>query len=210
MVAFALVLAIFCYWSVIGFALVSRLRSRVNLLQNALLAPVTGLVATVLLVFWINLAGIPVRYGGPAVTLGLAAVAAWLFKRSSAIVPARRLLPFVAVLLLAALVTGYPILRFGFDWVSYGNDDMANYSLAAKLFLNHGHFELPDPNTVLENRDLGPLWWYYVVVGANRHGTDELLAWVASLTGLWPVQAYMSLMLSLHLVLISAAGSLIL
>src|SRR5882762_9075076 len=124
MLAFALVIAVFFFWSVVGLALVSRLYSRRNLLQSVLLAPVTGLVATALLVTWINCAGIPVRYGGPAATLLLIALTAWLLTRYPPIIPVRRLLPFAGVLLLAVLAIGYPMFRFGFNWVSYGNNDM--------------------------------------------------------------------------------------
>ena len=52
--AFLLVIAIFSFWSVVGFALTSTLRTQRNLLQNVLLAPSIGLAATVLLIVWTN------------------------------------------------------------------------------------------------------------------------------------------------------------
>jgi hypothetical protein len=211
MLAFSLVLAIVLFWSIVGFALVSTLYTRRNLLQNALLSPVTGVAATGLLVVALNCAGLPVRYGGPAATVLLAALSAWRLRRvRSHIFPGRRLAPFVGVLLIAAIVTGYPMLRFGFSWVSYCNDDMANYSLGGKLFLDRGHFGVPPDQDIIANRDASSAYWYFYVVKATRHGVEELLAWLSSCTGLSPHQAFMPLILSFHLVLIASAGAMVL
>src|ERR1700687_1656112 len=119
MVAFALTILIFSFWSILGYALISALYTKRNLLQNALLAPVAGTSAMVLLITTLNSAGAPVRYGGPVATFLLSGLSIWLLRRNRPVLPVRRLLPFAAVLLVAALITGYPMFRFGFDWVSY-------------------------------------------------------------------------------------------
>src|SRR6266850_3817271 len=210
MLAFAVVIAVFSFWSIVGLALVSRLYSRRNLLQNVLLAPITGLVATALLVTWINCAGVPVRYGGPAATLFLVILAAWLLRRYRPVIPVRRLLPFAGVLLLAAVAIGHPMFRYGFNWISYANNDMASYCLGAKLFLNNGHFDVPDANAVIEDRDVSLLEWFGYVVVSGRHGVQEVLAWLSSMTGLAPLPAFMPLIVAFHLVLITAVGALVL
>ena len=210
MLAFFLVLAIFSFWSILGYGLVSALHTRRNLLQNALLSPVAGVAATVLLVIWINCLGVPVRYGGPAATLILAVLSVVILWRYRPILPLRHLLPFVAVLVAGALATGYPFLRYGFNWVSYCNDDMANYCLGAKFFLNHGHFAVPAVGDLVGERDESLLFWLFYVPSATRHGVEELLAWAVSCTGLSPHQTFMPLILSFHLVLLSASGALVL
>ena len=111
---------------------------------------------------------------------------------------------------MAALATGYPLLRFGFNWVSYCNDDMANYCLGAKLFLNHAQFSVPSASDVLSERDGSLAYWFFYIVGAIRHGVDQLLAWLVSCTGLSPHQGFMPLILAFHLVLITSAGALVL
>ena len=209
MPAFLLVLIIVTFWAFVGFALLLALNTRRNILQNALLAPVTGVAATVLLVMWINCLGLPVRYGGPVATLLLSAMSVWLLHRRPIVLPFRRILPFIAVLLLAAVATGYPMFRFGFNWVSYCNDDMANYAFGGKLFLEHAHFSLPMAADVVSDRDGGLLYWFFFVLSAQRHGADELLAWVLSMTGLSSHQAFMPLILAFQLALISAAGALV-
>lgn len=210
MIAFALVILIFSFWSLVGLGLVSTLYRRPNLLQSALLSPAVGLAATVLLVAWLNTAGLPLRYGGPIATVGLLVLSAALLRRRRPVIPARRLLPFAGAVLVAALATGYPLLRFGFNWVSYCNDDMANYCLGAKLFLNHAQFAVPSAGDILADRDGSLAYWFFYVVGAVRHGADQLLAWLVSCTGLSPHQGFMPLILAFHLVLITSAGALVL
>ena len=210
MLAFLLVLAIFAYWSIIGFSLVSGLNSRKNILRNALLSPVVGSAATVLVVLWVSIAGIPVKRAALALTVVLLAGAILWLAKSRPIVPLRRLVPFLLVILLALFLTGYPLLKFGLDWISFGNDDMANYTLGATYFSNYGFFPLPPADRIIENSDPSAFIWYYLVGGGERPGIELANAWVMSLTHLSSHQTYMPLMLALHLVLISAAGALLL
>jgi hypothetical protein len=209
MAAFAVVIFIFSFWSLVGFALLATLNKQSYLLQNALLSPATGVAASVVLVVWLNCLGLPVRYGGPTATAALIALSFLLLRRARPAVSLRSLLPFAGVLFLAAIATGYPFLKYGFNWISYGNDDMTNYCLGAKFFLNNGQYAQPPVKDVIMDRDASLLYWSFYIVGAVRHGVDELLAWVASCTGLTTSQAFMPLILALHLVLIASAGSLV-
>jgi hypothetical protein len=197
------------YWSVVGFSLVSVLSSRRNLLRNALLTPLVGAAANVLLVLWANRAGMPVKYAGPVVTAVLSVAAVLALLRVRPVLPVSRLKPFLVVLVIAALANGYPLLRFGFNWLSYCNDDMANYSLGSNLFLNHGFSEFPNAQKVIEDRDPTLFYWYFYVYSGFRSGTEENLAWAASSTGLTTHQVFMPTILALHLVLIAATGALV-
>ncbi len=208
MAAFGLTLSIFLLWSVIGFSLVSALNGRRNLLRNALLAPAVGTATTVILMLWSNLAGLPIRRAGPPITACLLVAAIFLLRRIHPLLPVRRLRPFLVVLLASAVLTGYPMFRFGFDWMSYCNDDMANYSLAAKFFLNHGFFEMPSLNALIHDRDVSLFYWFMYGFGGVRPGCEEVIAWVCSLTGLSPHQAYMATIVAIQLVLISAVAAL--
>jgi hypothetical protein len=209
-IAFLLIIPIFSFWAVIGYGIVFALHTRRNLLQSALLAPAAGMAATVLLVLALNGLGLPVRYGGPAATIILGAAAAWLFRRYRPLIPLRRLLPFVGVLSIAAIAAGYPLLRFGFNWISYGNDDMANYCLGAKLFLGHAEFTVPSTADIVSDRDASLFYWYFYVLAGIRHGAEETLAWLMSMTGLSAHEIFMPLILAFQLVLIAAGGALVL
>lgn len=208
MAAFGLSVAVFLFWSLLGWAALAALHSRRHLLHNLLLAPAAGAAATLLPVFWLNRLGLPVRYAGPLATLLLLSAAILLLYRFSTPLPLRRLLPFAAVLLIALLLAGHPLLRFGFDWVSYGNDDMANYVLAAHRFHDYGFFAIPDDDVFLHNRDTALHYWFMHAVIGDRPGSELLLAWLMSLTRLSGLQVFMPLLLALHLALVAAAGAL--
>jgi hypothetical protein len=208
MQAFLLTLLLVAFWSVVGFALLSAWYTRRNLLQSALLAPSMGIAATVLLITWVSLLGAPLRYGGPAATLALLVLSAWLFRKRRPILPSRRLAPFILIAVLAAVITGFPMFKFGFDWVSYCNDDMANYALGAKFFLNHGHFDVP---TLAEiDLDASYRYWLMYVPAGIRHGVEELLSWACSITGLSAPEAFMPMILAFHITLIASIGALVL
>ena len=102
------------------------------------------------------------------------------------------------------------MFRYGLNWVSYCNDDMANYCLGGKLFLNHGFFDVPNWQTLIENRDASLNYWFMEVFGGIRAGSEELLAWVASITGLTTHQIFMPTILALQLVLIAGTAAMVL
>jgi hypothetical protein len=208
--AFLLTIVIFSFWSILGYALIWGLYTRRNLMQSGLLAPAVGAATTALTVTTLNSVGAPIRYGGPAATVLLVCLCAFMLWRYRPVVPVRRLFPFAGVLVTAAVVTGYPMFRYGFNWVSYGNDDMANYSLGAKLYLNHGAFAIPVARDVINDRDASLFYWFLYVAGAMRHGAEEMLAWVLSMTSLSSHQAFMPVILAFHLVLIAAVAALVL
>lgn len=208
MLAFALALGLFLFWSVVGYATIWCC-SRRNLIQNALLAAPVGLALTVIIMLWANRIGFPLRTCGPPLTIALLLSAITVLRVKRAILPIRRLLLFAVVVLVSALATGYPALIFGFNWVSYTNDDMANYCLSAKLFLNHGMLDTPDWQKLLQNADASQTSWYLEVLTGMRAGAEELLAWVASISGLTAHQIFMPTILALQLALVTAAGAMV-
>src|SRR5262245_57386046 len=104
MAAAALSLALLVYWVVLGLALLSLLYTGRRTCQRLLLAPAVGIVVTVLSIFWLNRAGLPVGRFGAALTLvlllGSVAVLAW----RRPLVPVRNAAPFVGVLLAAGVL----------------------------------------------------------------------------------------------------------
>lgn len=209
MLAFGLSILLFAFWGMVGFALVALLHTQRNLLQNALLAPVAGVAATVIPIFLLNRAGLPVARFGVTLAGALLLLSVLLIWQLRPLVPLRQYVPFAGVFMLALLMTGWPMLEFGFDWVSYGNDDMANYVLAAHRFLNHGFMDIPNLEDLLLGRDYSLSYWFMHAVRGVRPGSELLLAWVISVTGLTGHQIFMPVILALHLVLISAAGALV-
>src|SRR5882724_692343 len=143
MLPFLLILGIFAFFTLVGQAVLSGLKVRFGVLWSWFLAPTLGMGITVLVVNFFSKWGQPVKAVGPAVTIALlaASLAVFLWRRPA--FPFRKLWPFFAVLVFFLIYTGWPMFRFGFNWISYGNDDMANYTLAAERFLNNSYYFLP-------------------------------------------------------------------
>lgn len=208
MLALGLSISLFVFWGVVGFALLAVLHTQRNLLQNMLLAPVVGMAATVLPIFFLNRSGLPVARFGVQLAAALLLLSFGLIWRLRPVVPLRCYMPFAWILLLAILMTGWPMLEFGFDWISYANDDMANYVLAAHRFLNHGFTDIPNVDDLVQGRDYSLSYWFMDMRGV-RPGSQLLLAWVISVTGLTGHQIFMPVILALHIGLISATGALV-
>lgn len=209
MLAFGLVIVLFSFWLVIGYATIAVLPNRSNLIQNVLLAPAVGLALTLGLVFSLNRLGLPVGSFGPALALILLFGALAILRWQRPVFPWRRYGPFALVFLLALFLSGRPLLEFGFNWLAYSSDDMANYALGAQRFFYNGYASLPDLNDLIAGRDYSLYYWIFHVAFGVRPGSEMLLAWVSSVTGLSTPEVFMSLILAFQLILTSATGALV-
>jgi hypothetical protein len=207
--AILLTVGLFTFWAAVGYAALALLRPGARPLANALLAPAAGLALTLLPVFLLNRAGAPVARLGWPVAGALAAAAALLLWRCRPAAPPRRYALFAASFLLALGLTGRPVLQFGFDWLSYCNGDMANYCCSAARVLHHGFAEPPSPEALTSGREYALVYWLPSVPGMVRPGAELVLAWACALSGLTPPQAFMTVILAFHLVLVSVAGAMV-
>ena len=98
---------------------------------------------------------------------------------------------------------------YGFNWISYANEDMANYALSAERLFNYAYLARPPVQTYLDNTDSSEHFWFFHVYLGIRTGSDLLLAWLMGITGKSPLQIFMPLMLTFHLMLIGSAAALI-
>ena len=209
MIAFLLTIGLFALWSVVGFALMSVVTRGAVSIRNALLSPVIGIGCIAVAVTWTNGLGVPVQRAGPVICFLFVGLSAGVLFRQRPALAWRNVRKVLFCLLFAALITGYPMLRFGFDWLSYCNEDMANYVVASKRFLEHGFFTLPDPQHVLNDNDASAFYYFFNVLSGIRPGPEETIAFVASITGTNALLVFMPTILALHLVLISATGALV-
>jgi hypothetical protein len=207
--AILLTVALFAFWAALGYAALGLLRPGARPLANALLAPAAGLALTLLPVFLLSRAGLPVLRLAWPLAGALAMAAALLVWRCRPSLPPRRYAPFAATFVLALGLTGRPMLEYGFDWLSYCNGDMANYCCSTTRVLHHGLTDAPTPEELTSGRDYALVYWMTSVPGLVRPGSELVLAWVCALSGLAPPQAFMTVMLAFHLVLVSAAGALV-
>ena len=168
MTALGLSLALFPCWLSVGYAVVSVLNSRRNALRNVLLAPAVGISSTVLPVFLLNRAGVSVSRSALPVLIILLALSVGLMWRTRPPIPWRRYAPFAAVLLAGLTLVGRPMLDFGFDWISYANDDMANYVLGANFFLENAYPNVPDATRLVSGSD-----YFFVVTAYSTAGIES-------------------------------------
>ncbi len=211
MLAFGLSVLTFLLWALIGRGPMRLLNAGRSGARELLLAPAVGVAITVIPVFILNRLGLPVGRFGRILTVGLmlgGLLLAWRQRRDTS--PNSRFwyVPFAVVILLGMLLTGRPMFEFGFAWVSYCNDDMANYSMAADRVLRCGFFDAPTAAQLVDGIDWCQQLWFLQVPRMTRPGSDLLLAWQASWTGLGVHKAFMPLTIALQGVLVSAAAGL--
>jgi len=207
MEAFCFTLAVFGFWVLLGRAVLSLCPTGLPSLQEWLLSPAVGLSALLLPVFWINRAGVPVKDFGVPLVLGLAAFSGGVLFYKRPDTPRRELGIAAGILLGALIFAAWPMFRFGFAWVSFCNDDMANYCLAADRFLNHGFFEGPNLEDYLQGKDYKQALWFAYAAGV-RPGSELILATACSFLGPKSAhQAFMPVVAGLHLSLLSATGA---
>jgi hypothetical protein len=217
-VAVLLTWALFLGWTAIGLAVLNAAGLR-NGTRKLLLAPALGVVPAAVLAYTGVKLGFTVRESGPAIGIAVllfALVVLWLTRgpRARVLVVARRQLPFAGVLVAAFALTAWPMFKYGFDWVANGNDDYANYCLGATGFRDHGYLRQPTEAELLAQQDATlPLWYLYFDDRSPREtrcGSELVLALVSTWTGLAPQQAFMPVVASFHLALVSAAAGLVL
>jgi hypothetical protein len=206
MIPLLLVAGLLAYLCFVGQAVISLFRPRLGVLWGWFVSPAVGLSLVLVVLTRLNVWGIPVRTAGPWTTLVLFlfAVAVFLWRRP--VFPLRKLAPFLLIAAGALLYVGWPALRFGFNWISYGNDDMANYCLAAERFLAHGYYDVP-LQTDLEGRDYAQHYWFMHALQQIRPGSELTISWIASLTGKKAHEVFMPAILMLTLMQLFALGS---
>lgn len=206
MLPILLVLALFVFLTAVGHAVVSLFRPRLGVLWSWFISPTVGLALVVVLVTRLNVWNIPVKAFGPWLMVGLAVFTAAVLWWRKPVFPWRQLRPFALLTLLFVAYAGWPMLRFGFNWISYGNDDMANYCLAADRFLHHGYYELPE-QTHLEGRDYSQHYWFMHGLQQIRPGSELMLAFTSSITGLNPHEVFMPVIMVFSMLQIWAMGA---
>ena len=207
MSALAVSFAFFLFLTVLGRATLALCHWRGGILRSWLLAPATGLATAVLTIMVLNQAGLPVRaFAGP-MTLGLALFSLGIFLWRRPVFPARALAPFFALTVFVLVWTGWPALRFGFDWLSYVNDDFVNYCFAAERFKDNGFWRVPTSEE-LAGRDWSQYYWFMHVPGLMRFGSEHVLAWISSLTGVRTLGIFMPVIIGFGLVQLFAAAGL--
>ena len=177
--------------------------------SDGLLAPAAGIATVVIPTVALNRLGLPVGAFAPAlaVALGLGACVVVYFRRSRGSL--RPVAAFAPLLAAGFLLTAWPMFLYGFSWISYANDDMANYALTATRVAQHGYYAAPIFSEFTRNIGFPSFYWFETVVGNERYGVDEFLAWSTSLMRQNAFGAFMPTIAAFHVSSIAAASALV-
>lgn len=199
------------YFAFVGFGILVACGTGLRQRQLLLLAPTLGLATAVVLAIALSRLGFSARtFAGPlAGALPVVSAIVLLARRPALMVSFKVAAPFLAICLFASIAAAWPLLLYGFDWLSFANDDMANYSLGALRFLNYPFNEPPHMDELNAGRDYSQAFWFPVVAGGVRAGSEILLAAFWAVSGIGPHQAFMPILLALHLSLILATASMV-
>jgi hypothetical protein len=203
-------IALFAFWALLGYAAIAWTRAPLDPVRRLLVGPAVGMVLNALPLMLLSMAGLPLSHVAVPVLGGLsllALVLLWRAGEGGRRFPSyREYLPFAGILIAALLLTGRPMLQFGFDWVSFCNDDMANYVMGAQRLLDHGYFAVPTADRLLGGYDFSEYLYFLHVPGMHRPGSEMLLAFASRLTGVATPQVFMPVAMAIHLVLVSGVA----
>ncbi len=115
--------------------------------------------------------------------------------------------PVLGMCLVVLLLTGWPMIHYGFRWIANANDDMANYVLSATELVHHGLLAHVDLAGLSNNSNYASLLSSLHLAGA-RPGADITLAGLASLTGRPAYAVFMPLILALAMCTIAGTAAL--
>ncbi len=209
MLAFTLSICLYLFWTLLGLGALSAFQFGRHSVRNVLLAPTVGAVITLVPVFWLNQRGFPVRAFGVWLSIALIVLTAVSFYRYRPRLPLRPLAPFAIMLAFAAVLTLWPMFQYGFNWISYGNEDMTNYVIGAERLYFHGYWEKPDLAIYAAGTDPPIGYWFFHVALGSRSGADLLLAWLHAVAGRAMIELFMPLIGVFHLMLLSAVTGLV-
>lgn len=211
-------IGVFVYVTYVGFgglALAASLRPQKHRASNRvspllmLITPALGFSLVLLPTLWANWAGLPVGSFAIPLAVALFVVASIAIVRHPPRPNWRLMGVFGAVLALAFWLTGRPLVEYGFDWLSFSNDDMTNYSLAAERLIAHGFFSIPNRHDFVYQSDTPLYYWVLYAVEQIRTGVEELLASAAVILHVSTFAAFMPLIMAMHLMLISSSAALV-
>lgn len=174
-----------------------------------LICPALGFAIVTLPVLWLNWLGLPVGRFALPLAIVLFAVASAGFVRAFPSIRWRILWPIGASIALAFVLTGRPLFEYGFDWLSFSNDDMANYALGAQRLIDYGFFSVPDMHQFTSGTNATLYYWVLYAALSIRTGIEETLAFFAVLLRLTPFAAFMPVILAMHLMLIASSAALV-
>ena len=209
MIPLVLTCGVFLYWIVLGRAVLALCCRGLGVLRSWLIAPGVGFATLGIFLACLNQAGLPIKVVAWPLSFSLLALALWIIWIRQIKLPIKTLLPFLGAILFLLLWSSWPMLRFGFHWLSYVNDDFANYCLSAEKFKDFGFYKLPTKEE-LYGTDYSQYYWFMHAIQLMRFGSEHAVAWLSSLTGKASLEVFMPTIMAFTMAQSFAAAALVL
>lgn len=206
MVAVLLAIFLFIGWTVVGLAALVALRTDVSQLRIALTAPAFGTAVTLVPLFIVSNAGVPMRTGARPIVFVLLATAVGVLAWRRPHLPLA-ITPVLILCLVDLAFVGRPMFTFGLAWIANANGDMAYYVLSATQLLGNGLGAAVDHQSLASHRDFATSAQALQLTGL-RPGAQLNLAGVSAVLGRSPLVLFMPTIFALNMVGICAVGSL--
>jgi hypothetical protein len=208
MLAALVSLGIFVFCTVVGLGLIAALAGEIKP-YHPLLAPILGAASLIIPSVWLSEAGVPLGRAGPILLVVMFSAGVFAIVRFRRRLELKSYWPFAPILIVGFVLAAWPIFEFGFNWLSYSNDDMANYVLNAQRLVTYGWFQLPPYAANNFNKDPTAIYWMVWTVNNERFGAETILTLVISVLRWNGFQLFMPLMAALGLMQIAVTAALV-
>jgi hypothetical protein len=203
MLAFLFTIIGFYWISLLGISVLPKSLISRNKIFSITISPSIGLALFVFFIFVSSRLGIPMKAMKlPCIILFISSLAYAIFTgRYKSLIRSHSKLVFIIPF--GCLLFAWPILKYGFSWLSYVNDDMSNYVLSATRFYNNSYYKMPT-SSLYEGKDYSQIFYFHNVTHGIRAGSELFLAVISNARHGDTLQVFMPSILILQMILISS------
>jgi hypothetical protein len=202
MTAFFISTLLFTILLSIGFSIVPKQIVQKDSIVALLISPVIGLSILASIVFSISRIGIAIQNIEIPIFVVLSLILVYSIIKAVRHVTDTKVYLKIAMIPVGVSLSSWPIFLFGFNWVSYFNDDMTNYVLGATRFFNFGFNSLP-MSAFYEGKDYSQAYYYLYSANGIRSGSELYLSVVSLLSKGEAMPLFMTALLSVQMILLS-------
>jgi hypothetical protein len=202
MLAFIFSILIFFICFSVGFSILPKSQFPNDRHLFLLLSPILGLGLLVVIINFVSRLGFSVKdFSWPLMGIVVVSALVTVLKilRNFEF---RKLLGYLFIIPPLTLFGAWPILKFGFHWFSFMNDDMNTYVLGAT------RFSKPSQSLFL-GTDYSQAYYHFYVKNGVRPGSELLLSFLSNFHHGNSIQIFMPTIVALQMVLVAATVALV-
>ena len=180
---------IFIYFFLSGIVLVKLLKFNANIQRKLIyFAPAISTAFHVIVLKILSQFGLNVAASSPAILILMTLMIGWLLKNFKGMQIEIRPILYI---MLFTFMAYWPLIRYGFGWIGFGNGDAAYYSAGASYFANNSLRDSPDVEAFSNGIDYSQTFHYWYNESRIRFGSEILLAFTSIARGGYITQIFM-------------------